>query len=76
MEVKKNKKKKKVQENVMVTRTFPENKVHFMDFYFKTGSVHDWCDNDSFIKSTSIVSTFYPIVISPNNKEEEVILGK
>lgn len=41
MEVKKKQKKKKVQENVMVTRTFPENKVHFMEFYFKTGSVHD-----------------------------------
>lgn len=27
--------KKKVQENVMVTRVFPENKVHIMDFYFK-----------------------------------------
>ena len=40
MEVKKTKKKKRTK-NVMVTRTFPENKVHFMEFYFKTGSVHD-----------------------------------
>lgn len=54
------KKKKKIQENVMVTRvSWKQSPLYGL--LFQTGSVHDWSDNDSFIKSTS---TFYPIVIS------------